>query len=141
MSSRHIPSVSGKENLKGRRRGSPTRPGEGARGRRPGHSTVHRELQLSPDIDSYCVAAKPARQQGDCGISGTSVKKNSSNNEVEEEVAVREEVNRDGDCSNEDLATDVSFLLKWEKDKVWTLCFSSLVEWNKHQIILDLFTS
>lgn len=115
-SSHHLPSASGKENLKGRRRGSPARPGEGARGRRPGHSTAHRELQLSPDIDSYCVAAKPARQQGGCGISGAPREKNCNNIEVEE-VATKEEMNGDSDCSNEDLPTDVSFLLKWEKDK------------------------
>lgn len=120
---RHLPSASGKENFKGRRRGSPIRPGEGSKDSQPGHSIAHRKLQLSPDIDSYCVTTSLAKQQGGCGSSGAPREENSNNAEVEEEELVaREQEIKDGDsaCSTADPPADISFLLKWEKDKVRT---------------------
>uniref|UniRef100_A0A0P4W3G3 RING-type E3 ubiquitin transferase n=1 Tax=Scylla olivacea TaxID=85551 RepID=A0A0P4W3G3_SCYOL len=116
-SCRHLSSAPGKENLKRGWRGSPVRQGEGSKGRRPGHSSVQRELQLSPDIDSYCVSSSMAKQQ-DCGTSGSPKEEKSTEVEEEEIVAKEEEArNSDSDDSTEDQAPDVSFLLKWENDK------------------------
>ncbi|XP_063863676.1 E3 ubiquitin-protein ligase RNF168-like isoform X2 [Scylla paramamosain] len=116
-SCRHLSSAPGKENLKRGWRGSPVRQAEGSKGRRPGHSSVQRELQLSPDIDSYCVSSSMAKQQ-DCGTSGSPKEEKSTEVEEEEIVAREEEArNSDSDDSTEDPAPDVSFLLKWENDK------------------------
>ncbi|XP_045138118.1 E3 ubiquitin-protein ligase RNF168-like isoform X2 [Portunus trituberculatus] len=116
-SNRHLPSAPGKENLKRWWRGSPVRQGEGSKGRRLGCSSAQRELQLSPDIDSYCISTTTTRQQ-DCGTSGTQKEEKGTEGE-EAEVITKEEETRtnDGDGNPEDSPAHASFLLKWENDK------------------------
>ncbi|KAG0718403.1 E3 ubiquitin-protein ligase rnf168 [Chionoecetes opilio] len=62
---RHPQSAPGKENLQGGWQGSPGQQGEGSKGgRRQGHTSAYRELQLSPDIDSYWDTPEPGDHNG-----------------------------------------------------------------------------
>lgn len=108
----------GKENIIGQCHSSPSHSGESSKGRQ-----ARCEPQFSPDIDSFCVTTirSPTRNKGGQGSSRAFTDKDSASENEEEEPVQRNEIS-----DNNPPEEDLSFLLKWESDKVWMLSLLAL---------------
>lgn len=101
----------GKENIIRQSHSSQSRSGESSKGKQ-----ARCDPQFSPDIDSFCVTTKrsPTRNQGGQG----SFRALSGDGESASENEEEETTERNENCDNDPPEEDLSFLLKWESDKV-----------------------